>query len=583
MSKTVTVQLTTIGANTGPFNIYSNADLYESPVAVGVTAATIQTGINVTVPDSATIIRVMSTGACENNIFIVIQGSFVASCGIEQGLNWGVGSTTGSSALFSLGSGSANVANLLYEVVSGSAAFQVTYGGVTQVLTPITSGAGTASFNYIYNPAYTDTLEVTYASRANNLIDQYAWVSIACPTASTDITTTTTTVYTGSCLCPEGFTANPDSTECIQVIEVPPSVVSSQANLTTFTGDTNRAYGEVGYVIYNINDYDQAGNSISGLFATIGGQSGPFNSQGYNQNFLAGRLNAAGIWDANKYWPGTNDEPKGPAYPGTLGLCTTINVPTSKIYYVGIAGDNAANFKVNGSPIVNQVLLLDPVRGLAGVSANFKFWHIYPVYLVAGPNVIELQNSNAHNVGAFAAEIYNNTVNQLVTATQESDLNILFTTKDYRSGNTNQNSPFCTAFTCPTDYALDRTDPDNPVCKLVTRTACSPTPVPTTTTTTTTTTSTTTTTTTVPTAGCYLATFVVGQADVTAAQQNIVNFTYLPCGASGSVLVSYNQAGTYSTGLCWDTTEPTGSYIINASTGVQQAAVASYMWTGSAC
>lgn len=437
MSKTVTVQLTTIGANAGPFDIYSNADLYATAVATGITAATIQTGYNVTVPDATTIISVVSTGACENDVFIPISGSISGSCGSTQQLSWATGSTTGSSVLFNLGTGY-GVSNLVYNVASGAAAFQVTYGDVTQVLTGIVTGTGSVPFNYVYDATQTSLVQVSYALRGNNNTNQSASVRLTCPTASTDITTTTTTVFTGSCICPDGTTANSDGTKCLQTITVAPSLVVGQASLTTFTGQSLKDYGEFGYRVYNINDYNQSGASVSGLYAAVGGQSGPFIG-GFTQNLLASRMNAAGIWAANIYWPGAELQWDG--VPGTLGLCTTIQVPTSKIYYVGLGGDNVGNFKVNGQPVVDQPF--------GRIQANFKYWHIYPVYLSAGPNIIELQNTNLNQYGTFAGEIYNVTLNQLVTATQESDLNIIFTTKTYRQGQVNQNSPFCTSYNCP--------------------------------------------------------------------------------------------------------------------------------------
>ncbi len=66
MAQTVLVTLTVAGADTGPFNIYSDADGYSVPVAIGVSKASLLAGYNVTVPDAATIIKVQSTGVCTN-------------------------------------------------------------------------------------------------------------------------------------------------------------------------------------------------------------------------------------------------------------------------------------------------------------------------------------------------------------------------------------------------------------------------------------------------------------------------------------------------------------------------------------
>ena len=72
---TVLVTLTLAGADTGPFNLYSNSDGYVNIIATGVTKAALEAGYSLTgVPDDATIIRVKSTGTCTNYIDMSIIG-----------------------------------------------------------------------------------------------------------------------------------------------------------------------------------------------------------------------------------------------------------------------------------------------------------------------------------------------------------------------------------------------------------------------------------------------------------------------------------------------------------------------------
>lgn len=68
---TVFVQLTTIGADCGPFAIFSNLS-YSSPVA-SATVEQIQAGLSVEVPDPTTSVRVASLGSCTNHIDITIE------------------------------------------------------------------------------------------------------------------------------------------------------------------------------------------------------------------------------------------------------------------------------------------------------------------------------------------------------------------------------------------------------------------------------------------------------------------------------------------------------------------------------
>ena len=71
---TVLVTLTLAGLDTGPFDLYSDADGYTTPLASGIAKATLETGYNLTsVPDVASVIRAQSTGACTNYLDMNIR------------------------------------------------------------------------------------------------------------------------------------------------------------------------------------------------------------------------------------------------------------------------------------------------------------------------------------------------------------------------------------------------------------------------------------------------------------------------------------------------------------------------------
>lgn len=68
---TVLITLTIAGTDTGPFNLYSNADGFVSTFETGVSKAALQAGYSsALVPNSATVIRVKSVGNCTNYIDI---------------------------------------------------------------------------------------------------------------------------------------------------------------------------------------------------------------------------------------------------------------------------------------------------------------------------------------------------------------------------------------------------------------------------------------------------------------------------------------------------------------------------------
>lgn len=69
----VTITLTTAGADTGPFNLYSDVDGYTSAFEVGVSKAALLAGYTSYVaPNGTTIVRVMSNGACTNYIDLTL-------------------------------------------------------------------------------------------------------------------------------------------------------------------------------------------------------------------------------------------------------------------------------------------------------------------------------------------------------------------------------------------------------------------------------------------------------------------------------------------------------------------------------
>ncbi len=72
---TVLITLTTAGADSGPFDLYSNLDGYVSAFATGISKSALLAGYSsAVVPDFTTTIRVKSNGDCVNYIDIVLTG-----------------------------------------------------------------------------------------------------------------------------------------------------------------------------------------------------------------------------------------------------------------------------------------------------------------------------------------------------------------------------------------------------------------------------------------------------------------------------------------------------------------------------
>ena len=65
------IQLTSAGADTGPFSLYSNMDMV-TPFASGVSQGTLLSGDNYNIPDGATEITISSTGLCTTSVILPI-------------------------------------------------------------------------------------------------------------------------------------------------------------------------------------------------------------------------------------------------------------------------------------------------------------------------------------------------------------------------------------------------------------------------------------------------------------------------------------------------------------------------------
>lgn len=73
---TVLITLTIAGADTGPFDLYSNIDGYSVPFEVGVSKMALESGyLSTLVPNGSTQIQVKSTGECTNSVFLPINGA----------------------------------------------------------------------------------------------------------------------------------------------------------------------------------------------------------------------------------------------------------------------------------------------------------------------------------------------------------------------------------------------------------------------------------------------------------------------------------------------------------------------------
>lgn len=87
MAKSATITLTTAGADTGPFDLYSNADSYTTPFETNISKGSLLGGYTSNlIPDSATVVRVKSTDNCINYIDLDYPPTAYeyAGCGVSN-------------------------------------------------------------------------------------------------------------------------------------------------------------------------------------------------------------------------------------------------------------------------------------------------------------------------------------------------------------------------------------------------------------------------------------------------------------------------------------------------------------------
>jgi hypothetical protein len=290
--------------------------------------------------------------------------------------------------------------------------------------------------NPTMNPTYPLELE-----EGNTYYVKVTTQGPGCPPQSTIVTVIVPA--TDKC-CPEGYTLAPDESYCYKVEEMAPTILISDICLAPSILEDN-------YSAYGTRIYDP-GFSVNLQTYTLDSE---ITTAGYWKDDTVvgaphGPMNREGVWtdaDCN----GTKDALTAGSI---LQLSYLIDAPVDKIVYVGIAGDNTFRMDLQNTDGDNVILNVGTLGGGAGnvdgiAVNNFRWWHIVPIQLRSGPNQINFQAIGDGSVNdSFAAVIYDNTVGELLGATQDADLDILFQTSAFRGGHVDIAS-------CPAGWQLD--------------------------------------------------------------------------------------------------------------------------------
>lgn len=250
-------------------------------------------------------------------------------------------------------------------------------------------------------------------------------------------------IYRSGGCCPVGWTLAPDGSYCFKidsVVATPPLGGTPALAVAATSGD----YTACGSFIYNPGyaiDGTGAGNPIPSsnpFWKTTGDCLGGGDAG-------VGPLNRCGVWTSvelsNQF----------------IGFSECFTIPTTKTYYLGVACDNYATIKIDGVTVINQSeVALNAQHGISG--STFKMWHIYPIVLTAGFHIIEMIGNNVSAIAGFGAEIYDNTIPEILAALSYSSLNLIFSTKDKR-GEPIELGNLDLGYLCPSGYSLNTCDP----------------------------------------------------------------------------------------------------------------------------
>jgi len=270
---------------------------------------------------------------------------------------------------------------------------------------------------------------------------------------------------TGSFSCPSGYTATTGNEQCQKITVTGASaygIIYTGVSADTATSSAG-SYNYLGARFYEKIDLTKTPINISGsTCGTSGlqtlfynnGSGTTFNLQATKLNtiwgdgtysYTNGRLNKIGIWASTNVTGATLSTcPKQ-----FIGFSHCLDIASGGTYSIGIAGNNYVKFKINGQQIVNLNTWYD----------NFLWWHVFPIDLKSGLNVIELvgadQSSPADKtLASFGAEIYSASTSVLSAVTSNAELEqyIVFSTRDkfgvpFDVGETS-------GYYCPSGYTL---------------------------------------------------------------------------------------------------------------------------------
>ncbi len=251
------------------------------------------------------------------------------------------------------------------------------------------------------------------------------------------------------CLCPEGF--SPDgSGSCASGSILTPKILTGTSINAPIT--THPSWGINAPFLYYYYDTGTGLPSSSLAPGTVTSPAHPSSFFGdpnvWNTQFTWDMLKAP-FWRGSPNGYTANLFRKIPTTGLWYGGGSYINVPVTKTYYVGLIADDQFRFSINNTIIAapnpsdvnikaiasslfpNNPYLTSNLTGNISGNWTFRSLHIYPVTVPSGCNFIKLEARDANStVSGLGAVIFDMTAEEIVNATSEADLNVIWDSRN---------------------------------------------------------------------------------------------------------------------------------------------------------
>lgn len=241
---------------------------------------------------------------------------------------------------------------------------------------------------------------------------------------------------TSAATCEEGWVLSPDETTCSQTETQSPTITESEYCVAS---STNGAYSSDGTRIYNpgwttadIENPTPPAGVLAALLLTPYWQNATFTD-------TLGPMNRAGVW-MDQNCTGTLS-PLAAGEKVTLSFEYQNNGGPMDVF-IGCGGDNEFQVILNGATIAQT--------DGSGNTNNFDFWHVFPITLISGYNLINLVGIGDGSVSdSIGFIVYNNTLAEMEAATSDAGLDILYNSYDQIAAGK------IDVATCPVGWSLD--------------------------------------------------------------------------------------------------------------------------------